>query len=82
MDTYSYGWVVDYANIRCGENTFTIDQHYVHVNIKKTHLIIIQLKIAILLWGHRARIMKQSQNEFSQAKKNAVMRSYRGTVIV
>ena len=42
----------------------------------------IQRKTVILYWGHHAQLMKQSRSEFSQAPKNAAMRSCRGIAIV
>ena len=42
----------------------------------------IQRKTVILCWGHHAQLMKQSRSEFSQAPKNAAMRSCRGIAIV
>ena len=82
MDTYSYGWVVDYANLRCGEKRFATLQYYAMPANLKSLANRIQRKTVILYWGHHAQLTKQSRSEFSQAPKNAAMRSCRGIAIV
>ena len=82
MDTYSYGWVVDYANLRCGEKRFAVYAILCLPANLNSLANRIQRKTVILYWGHHAQLTKQSRSEFSQAPKNAAMRSCRGIAIV
>ena len=82
MDTYSYGWVVDYANLRCGEKRFAVYAILCLPANLNSLANRIQRKTVILYWGHHAQLTKQSRSEFSQAPKNAAMRSCLGIAIV